>query len=393
MMRENVKKAGELSILVRTYSGLEEVLATEIRKMGGGDAEIITRGVKCSGDLGFIYKLNFSLRTGLRVLMEVGRFRFEHNDAFYKSIYDLPWHEWFDVDKTFRIDSLLFGQHFKNSMFVSQLAKDAIADRFRAEVGRRPFVDGRSADVYISIYVNGNDAVVYLDSSGESLHRRGYKTAQTIAPVSEVLAAGILMISGWTGHFPLIDPMCGSGTFVIEGALMARQIPPGIFRKGFAFEHWKMHDTALCEQIIESVTAKIIEIPLQIMGSDHSRKALEAAKQNAVSAEVADAISFKLTDIADYPVQERKSYVFINPPYGERLQPAELEGLYKTIGSVLKHRFPGSEAWLLTSVPEALHWIGLRPSSKIALFNGDLECRLLRYNLYEGSKKPSKRPG
>lgn len=387
MIRGNIKEAGTIPLLVRTYAGLEEVLAGEIRKLGGGDAQVITRGVQCSGDLGFIYKLNLSLRTGLRVLHEVGRFNFRDNDSFYKAIHDLPWHQWFDVKKTFRIDSLLFSTLFKNSMFVSQLAKDAIVDRFRKETEQRPFVDTRSADVFISIYVNGQEAVVYLDSSGESLHRRGYKTTQTAAPLSEVLAAGILLLSEWSPHFPLLDPMCGSGTIVTEAALMAHQVPPGIFRKGFAFEHWKNYDKALFEQIMASVTGKIKEFPVKIFASDMSRRALEAARNNAIAADVASDIRFECRDFKDYPEQTEKSFLFLNPPYGERLQPAELEGLYKMIGSTFKHRFPGSQAWVFSSVPDSIRWIGLRPSRKIALFNGDLECRLLKYDLYAGSKK------
>jgi putative N6-adenine-specific DNA methylase len=387
MMRETMKQAGDLQLLVRTYAGLEETLAGEIRKLGGGDAEIITRGVTCSGDLGFIYKLNLSLRSGLRVLREITRFRFHDNESFYKAIYEINWHELFDTNKTFRIDSLLFSPMFRNSMFVSQLAKDAIVDRFRKENEKRPFVDTRSADIYISIYVNGNEAGVYLDSSGESLHRRGYKTTQTAAPLSEVLAAGILLISGWTEHFPLIDPMCGSGTFVIEAALLANRIPPGIFRKGFSFEHWKQHDPELFSQILDSVTGKISDAPVKIIGSDLSRRNLEVAKSNAVAADVASDIRFEQIDFKDYPQQEHRSFLFLNPPYGERLQPPELEALYTMVGSTFKHRFPGSEAWLLTAVPDAIRWIGLKPSRKIPLFNGDLECRLLKYNLYAGSKK------
>jgi len=387
MKREEVKQAGSMPLLVRTYAGLESVLAEEIRSLGGGDAEIITRGVKCTGDLGFIYKLNLSLRCGIRVLYEVSRFRFTDNDSFYREVYALPWHAWFDVNKTFRIDSLLFSKHFKNSMFVSQLAKDALADRFRKETGKRPFVDTRLAQIYISIYVNDQEAVIYLDSSGESLHKRGYKLEQTLAPLSEVLAAGILKMSGWSEHFPLIDPMCGSGTFAIEAALMAQRIPPGIFRKGFSFEHWKLHEPDLLERIVDSVSGKIRQVPLQIMASDISRKAVEISRKNARAADILNDIRISQIDFRDYPAQERRCFLFLNPPYGERINPPELETIYRMIGSTLKHRFPGSIAWVLSAIPDSIEWIGLRPSGKTPLFNGDIECRLLRYEMYAGSKK------
>jgi putative N6-adenine-specific DNA methylase len=377
-------------ILVRTYAGLEPVLLDEIRKLGGIDPEIIVRGVSCKGDLGFIYKLNLMLRTGLRVLKPIHKFSFSNNESFYEGIFEIPWHEHFDVDKTMILDSLLFSELFNNSMFVSQLAKDAICDRFRQEVKKRPFIDSKTPDIHISIYVRNNDVTVYLDSSGESLHRRGYRTEQVKAPLSEVMAAGIILMSGWSHHFPFIDPMCGSGTFSIEAALIADQIPPGIFRKGFSFKNWKNFDAELYDTIFTSCTGKITQTNPVILASDRSRVALQIASENAINAGVEDVIQFSPASFDKLPIPERKSFIFMNPPYGERMEVSEINELYAKIGTALKHNFTGCEAWVFSSNQEALQHIGLKTSGKYNLFNGSLECRLLRYEMYGGSKKASK---
>ena len=383
---------GQHEILVRTYAGLEEVLEGEIRKLGGADVERMVRAVSCSGDKGFMYKLNLALRTGLRVLKPIKKFSFKSNDDFYNEIMAIDWPALFDVDKTMIFDTLLFSEHFTNSMFVSQLAKDAVCDRFRKDVGRRPFIDSKEPQIYISVYVRDQEVTIYLDSSGESLHRRGYRKEMVKAPLSEVMAAGILMMSGWTYHFPLIDPMCGSGTFSIEAALLANNIPPGIFRPGFAFENWKDFDKELFDMILESLNKRITEFPVNITASDRSFTAVELARENAREAGVEDDIHFAPIPFDKQPTPEKRVFLFLNPPYGERMQPEDIDALYGMIGSTLKHTFGGSEAWLFTSNQEALNQVGLRPSRKIKLFNGPLECRLVRYEMYSGSKKASKNP-
>jgi putative N6-adenine-specific DNA methylase len=377
----------QFTILVRTYAGLEEVLAAEVRKLGGADVELITRGITCKGDQGFIYKLNLALRTGLRVLKPIKTFRFKNKEEFYNQVYDINWASLFDVEKTMTIDTLLFSEMFDNSMYVSQLTKDAIADRFRKEVNKRPFIDSQSPHVYISVYMRDNEAIIYLDSSGESLHKRGYRKQQVKAPLSEVMAAGIIQLSGWSHHFPLIDPMCGSGTFSIEAALMANNIPPGIFRPGFAFENWLDYDEELFRSILTSLTNKITDYPLDIRASDRSRVALQIALENAKMADVEKDIVFEPRTLEKSVNPGKKAFLFMNPPYGERMQTDEIEALYGMIGSTLKHTFMGCEAWLFTSNEEALKHVGLRPSRKFKLFNGPLECRLVKFELYEGSKK------
>ena len=384
---KNTIASGELSILIKTYAGLEEILAQEVRELGGGDATTITRGVTCTGDWGFVYKLNLGLRTGLRVLVEIKSFAFKDNKQFYDELFQINWTDFFEVKKTFRIDSFLNSEMFNNSMFVSQLAKDAIVDRFRKNLGERPFVDSRMADVFINLYIRDNHATVYLDTSGESLHKRGYRQEQVKAPLSEVMAAGIILLSGWSHHFPLIDPMCGSGTFSIEAALIANKIPPGIFRKGFSFENLKIFDKDLFDTILNSLTSRIQNNSISIKASDRSNRAVSLAKANAEIAGVFEDIDFKVADFSNTAVQDKKTFVFMNPPYGERMNEDDLEALYGMIGSTLKHKFSGSEAWLFTSNLEGIKFVGLRHSKKLKLFNGPLECYLLKYELYQGSRK------
>lgn len=374
-------------ILIRTYAGLEEVLFQEVSKLGGVAPEVITRGVVCEGDEGFVYKLNLALRTGLRVLKPVHEFEFRSNEEFHKGVMSVDWPALFNVGKTISVDTLLFSDRFNNSMFVSQLAKDAICDRFRKENGKRPFVDGHNPDIHISVYVKDHKVVVYLDSSGQSLHIRGYRDKNVKAPLSEVLAAGILSMTGWSHHFPLYDPMCGSGTFSIEAALMADKIPPGIFRDTFSFMNWNSFNEELFSTIREGLVSRIEDNKARIFASDINRFAIEAARENIFRAGVEDVIQLKQADFKNLEPPSGKSFIILNPPYGERLQPDDIEKLYAEIGSVLKHTFAGSEAWIFSAAEEAFKFIGLRPSRKIKLFNGSLECKLLRFDMYSGSKK------
>jgi putative N6-adenine-specific DNA methylase len=381
MTQENTK------ILIRTYAGLEDVLLEEVHKLGGISPEKLTRGVQCEGDLGFVYKLNYALRTGIRVLIPLHEFTFRDNKSFYEEVKQIDWPSFFEVTKTITIDSLLFSDMFNNSMFVSQLSKDAIADCFRDFCGKRPYVDSKSPDIYISIYVRDNMAIVYLDSSGLSLHQRGYRKDQGKAPISEVLAAGILKLTGWTHHFPLLDPMCGAGTFAIEAALMANNVPPGILRDKFSFFHWKNFDKELLDTIVSGLMGRITTIPLRIDAFDKYGPVVGIAKANAKDAEVLDDIRFNKQDFFESHHSGGKSVLIMNPPYGERLDPGELVTFYQTLGSTLKHKYMGCEAWVITAYPEAIKHIGLKPSKKIKLFNGPLESLLLKYELYQGTKR------
>jgi putative N6-adenine-specific DNA methylase len=381
----------QFQILVRTYSGLEEVLFREIVALGGAKPEKLNRAVSCEGDLGFVYKLNLALRTAVKVLVPIKQFVFHDNHSFYDAIFEVEWPEFFSNDKTIAFDSIVFSRFFDNSMFVSQLAKDAVADRFRKAGFPRPFVDARNPDVPLSIYVKENEATVYLDASGTSLHQRGYKPEQVHAPLSEVMAAGILKLSGWSHHFPFIDPMCGSGTFSIEAAMLASNIPAGMFRKRFGFEHWKAYKQELVEQIFGGLMNRISDQPFEIKASDRDARAIAIAKRNAEAAQFLDEISFSVSDFLKSKGPERKAFIFMNPPYGERLNPDDLVHLYNGIGTTLKHHYPGCEAWIFTAYPEAIKHIGLKPSTKIKLMNGPLECLLLRYELFAGKRTEFKK--
>lgn len=382
--------SNQFPIHIRTYAGLEDVLSREIAAMGGAEVKILNRAVECLGDWGFVYKLNLGLRTALRVLVPLHHFRFFGNDSFRQELQTIAWEDWFHVDQTFAIDSIVFSHMFNNSMFVSQLAKDGIADRFREKTGKRPYVDSREPDIAISIYVKENEASVYLDTSGDSLHRRGYRTEQVKAPLSEVMAAGIIRLSGWTPHFPFIDPMCGSGTFSIEAALAGAGVPAGIFREQFPFMRYRNFDRELWQKVLDSLTSKISDFPLDIRASDRSHHALRIARENASRAEVQTDIHFEVADFTKSKGPGKKAFVFINPPYGERLQPADLDSLYQQIGATLKHQYAGCEAYVFSSHPDLIKLIGLKPSKKWKLYNGKLECLLVQYSLYEGSRKPSK---
>jgi putative N6-adenine-specific DNA methylase len=382
---------GQFQILIRTYSGLEEVLYKEVTALGGANVEKLNRAVSCTGDLGFVYKLNLALRTAVKVLVPLNQFVFHDNKSFYDAVYQIDWPGLFAHDKTIAFDSIVFSRYFDNSMFVSQLAKDAVADRFRKAGLPRPFVDARNPDVPLSIYVKENEATVYLDSSGMSLHQRGYKPEQVHAPLSEVMAAGILKLSGWSPHFPLIDPMCGSGTFSIEAAMLASGVPAGMFRKRFGFEQWKAYDAGLYEQIFTSLVNRISESPFEIHASDRDARAIAIAKRNAEAAQFSDEISFSVSDFLKSSGPERKAFLFMNPPYGERLNPDDLAQLYAGIGATLKHRYAGCEAWVFTAYPEAVKQIGLKPSTKIKLMNGPLECLLLRYEMFAGKRNEFKK--
>ncbi len=376
----------------KTLFGLEEVLAKELKQLGAMDVEVITRGVTFKGDMGFMYKANLWLRTAVRILVPIAQFKARDADNMYRKLKDIAWEELFDCDKTIAVSASTFKTIHDNSLFVAQKAKDAIVDRFRDIDGNRPSVDTRNPDVRIDLYLYQENVVVSLDSSGQSLHKRGYREADA-APINEVLAAGILKMMDWTGLGNLIDPMCGSGTFLIEGALMAHNIPPGVFRKdNFSFLNWKNFDSDLYELLFEKALEKEKNFHYKILGFDNDSRVLLKAGKNLRSALMEDQIKLEKADITNFnPVKEipRPGMLIMNPPYGIKLE-ADIPVLYEGIGRTLKHQFAGYQAWMISPSIEGIKKIGLRPSKKIKLVNGSIECWLLRYDLYEGSKKAKK---
>lgn len=371
------------NLIAKTFTGLENVLAEEIKKIGGKNINIGRRAVFYEGDLKIIYKSNYFLRTALRVLKEIGRFQIKSVDQFYLRCKSIDWTKYFNVDQSFAINSVVVNsKEFRNSMFASLKAKDAIADSFRQSNGRRPNVDTESPEIVINIHIYQDTCTVSLDSSGESLHKRGYRIRQGDAPLNEVLAAAMIMLTGWNGNNDFIDPMCGSGTLPIEAAMISQDIPAGKFRNNYAFQNWNDFNSELFEHIKHSVKKR--EFTHNIYASDISSKNLLNAKTNARRALVFNKIIFQTRDFNDLDIPAKNTTILINPPYGERIKVDNINQLYSMIGERLKHQFPGNSAWLLSSSSESLKHIGLKPSKKMELYNGALRCSFIHYKLFSG---------
>jgi putative N6-adenine-specific DNA methylase len=380
----------DTSFLAKTFYGFEPLLEKELRKLGAKNIKSINRAVSFEGDLGFLYKANLSLRTALRILMPIGHFPVKNQTDLYRAIDRIDWSKWFSADQSFIIDVTLFSDHFNHSLFVAQKAKDAIVDQFSKKEGKRPSVTTENPDIRIQLHLQGDQLTISLDSSGNSLHQRGYRIETNIAPINEVLAAGMLLHSGCEGKTYFYDPMCGSGTLAIEAAMIACNIPPSLNRTTFSFMNWKNFDTEVFELIRNSCLSKVREFRGHIYASDKAPSAVRKAQENIENAGLEEYISVVRSDFffADRPSDVPLHIVF-NPPYGERL-PIDADVFYGKIGDTLKKEYQGCEAWFITANIEALKSVGLRPSRKIKMFNGKLESRLVNYELYEGSRKASK---
>ena len=374
-------------MIAKTMYGFEPVLAKELMALGAMDVKEGTRNVSFVGDIGFMYKANLCLRTAIKILKPYQSFKIFSEDDLYKQIYDLPWENFMDVNDTLAIDATVHSDTFTHSKYISLKTKDAIVDRFRDKFGKRPDVDLDFPTLRLNIHIEKNFCNVSFDSSGQSLHKRGYKTATNIAPINEVLAAGMLLLSGWDGQCDFMDPMCGSGTILIEAAMIACNIPPNLNRKEFAFERWKDWDEDLFEKIEASVLKKMREFHFKIKGYDTSPSAVHKAIDNIENANLSEFIKVERQDFfASEKEGERHLHMLFNPPYGERLE-IDMPKFYKEIGDTLKQSYPGTDAWFITSNLEAIKHVGLRPSRKIKLYNGALESKLLKYQIYQGSKK------
>ncbi|MFM7177476.1 MAG: class I SAM-dependent RNA methyltransferase [Bacteroidota bacterium] len=379
-----------IRFVAKTITGLEEVLAKELQRLGARDVEQLYRAVAFTGDKGFLYKANFCLHTALRILVPIKSFEVSNEDSLYNAIKSMPWEEYLDATDSLAIDTVLSTRLFNHSQFISQKAKDAIVDRFREKFQVRPNVDLKNPTLRINLHINENICNVSFDSSGESLHKRGYREQTNLAPMNEVLAAGLVKLSGWQKHQPLIDPMCGSGTILIEAALIAANIPPGYFREHFGFMNWKKFmpfDEELWKTITEGVISRIDSADIEIIGGELSHNVARKAKENVKLARVEDMVTIRESDMRDFDPPSRKGVVIVNPPYGERMDKDDLTELYKSIGDTFKQKFSGYDCWLITSNKEALKSLGLRTSRRIPVFNGPLECRFVKYEMYMGSRK------
>ena len=376
----------EFPMIAKTFKGLEEVLAGEIAAIGGNDIEIGRRAVSFTGDQGVLYRANLWLRTASRVLVPIATFRAGDADAVYEEVKKINWEQYMDLTTTFSIDATVYSETFKHSRYVTYKVKDAIADRFNEQYGKRPSVRITEPDLYINVHIAEQQVTVSLDSSGESLHKRGWRVANTEAPINEALAAGLLLMAGWNGQSDLYDPMCGSGTILIEAALIALNIPPGIFRKHFAFENWKDFNKELFE-IVSADDSDEREFTHHIYGSDAGFYAVQAALKNIRSAGVQKYIDVKQIRVEEIKHEQgtQGALVMINPPYGERLgQDKDIMRLYSEIGKALKFQFTGATAWIISGNEEALKCIGLKPSKKIHMLNGEIECLFNCYELFSG---------
>lgn len=375
-----------LKIQIKTFFGLEEILAEEIKKLGGRNVEIKNRAVNCEGDLGFLYKINYSARTALKILIPVHTFKAFSENQFYERLLKFQWDEFLDVNQTFAIDATVNSETFRHSQFMSLKMKDAIVDFFRTKYKKRPNVDAKNPEIQFHLHIDRELITISLDSSGAPLFKRGYRKEAGEAPINEVLASGMLQIAGWDGKGNFLDPMCGSGTLLIEAAMIAMDLPAQIFRKNFAFQNWKNYDEELFKKIKEFRINRVKEFSGKIIGYDIDATMLNASKINIETAEMEDIIEVRKQNFFESKKELFPLLMVFNPPYDERIS-INQEDFYKKMGDTFKQNYPNTLAWLISSDLEAVKKIGLRPSRKIKLFNGKLECRFLQYEMYEGSKK------
>jgi putative N6-adenine-specific DNA methylase len=374
-------------MVAKTLFGIEEVLAEELRILGAGNVRLLNRAVAFSGDRKLLYKANYNLRTALKILVPLIESEISNENELYSFVRTVPWDKYMGVNDTLAVEATLKSDLFTHSQFVAQRIKDAIVDQFRDKYGQRPSVDLDQPSLRINAFLSNKIIKLSLDSSGDPLYRRGYRTSQGPAPLNEVLAAGLIKLSGWNGLVPFVDFMCGSGTLPIEAALIAGKIPPGAMGRTYGFQKWNDYDARLFRDIEQEHkdTPKIKNAG--IFAADISSQAVGLAIRHAQQAGVGDKISFKNCHLNDFLPPSPPGIVIINPPYGERVITSDIDELYAQIGNRLKKAYSGFDAWIFSGNAEASKHIGLRPSRKIPLYNGQLECRFYRYSLYEGTKK------
>lgn len=382
----------EFELIAKTFMGLEPVLAQELTELGANNVQIGRRVVSFTGDQEMMYRANFQLHTAIRILKPIKHFTARSADDVYEATKTVDWSQYILPGKTFSVDSVVYSEEFRNSRFVTYKVKDAIVDQFRERSGNRPNISVSNPDVRLHIHISDDDATLSLDSSGESLHRRGYRQESVEAPLNEVLAAGMILMTGWRGETDFIDPMCGSGTLLIEADLIARNMSPGIFRKEFAFEKWPDFDKELFDKIYND-DSRERDFTHHIYGYDVDMKAVNTALLNVRAAGLTKDISVAQQDFKDFKKPAQEAIMVMNPPYGERISTPNLLGTYKMIGERLKREFAGNTAWILSYREECFEQIGLKPSLKIPLYNGSLECEFRKYMMFDGAMKDFRSKG
>lgn len=382
----------EFELIAKTFMGLEPVLARELTELGANNVQIGRRMVSFTGNKELMYRANFQLHTAIRVLKPIRHFKASTADEVYDQVKKIDWSQYITTEQTFAVDSVVFSEEFRHSKFVSYKVKDAIVDQFRENTGKRPNISVANPDIRLNMHVAEDKCTLSLDSSGESLHRRGYRQENVEAPLNEVLAAGMILMTGWRGETDFIDPMCGSGTLLIEAALIAHNMAPGVFRKEYAFEKWADFDKDLFDQIYNDDSQER-EFKHHIYGYDVDIKAVNTARMNVKAAGFTSDITVEEADFENFTQPKEKSIMVTNPPYGERISTPNLLATYKMIGERLKRQFVGNDAWILSYREECFDQIGLRPSIKIPLFNGSLECEFRKYQTFEGGMREFRTEG
>lgn len=378
-----------LQIQIKTFFGLEQVLAEEVKKLGGKKVEAKNRAVTCEGDLGFLYKLNYSCRTAVKILVPIMEFKAYNETKYYDKLFKFEWDQFLEKHQTFSIDATVNSERFNHSQFMTLKMKDAIVDYFQEKYKVRPSVNKDNPDIKFHLHIDRELVSISLDSSGDPLFKRGYRKEQTVAPINEVLASGMLQLAGWDGKGNFLDPMCGSGTLLIEAAMIAMDLPAQTFRRYFAFQNWKNYDSELFKTIKEVRLNRVKEFTGKIVGYDIDSEALNVAHNNVESAEMEDIITLRHKNFFDSEKDMFPLLMVFNPPYDERISIND-DDFYKKIGDTFKQHYPNTLAWLISADLDAPKKIGLRPSRKIKLFNGKLETRFLQYEMYDGTKKVHK---
>ena len=382
----------EFEMIAKTFMGLETVLAKELTDLGANNVQIGRRMVSFTGDKEMMYRANFQLHTAIRILKPIRRFKAHSADDVYEGIKAIDWSDYLNERQTFSVDSVVYSEEFRNSRFVTYKVKDAIVDQFIEKGGRRPNISVANPDLRLNIHIAENNCTLSLDSSGESLHRRGYRQESVDAPLNEVLAAGMILMTGWKGETDFIDPMCGSGTLLIEAALIAKNMAPGLFRKEYAFEKWADFDKDLFDEIYNDDSQER-EFEHIIYGYDVDIKAVNTARMNAKAAGLSKDIVIDCADFKDFTQPNEPAIMVTNPPYGERISTPNLLNTYRMIGERLKHQFQGNEAWVLSYREECFESIGLKPSLKVPVYNGSLECEFRKYSIFGGKFSDFRKEG
>lgn len=375
-----------MEMVAKTMAGLEFILGNELKALGAQNVRVRTRAVEFEGDQALLYRANLHLRTALRILVPIRSFKARSPEELYRQVLRINWSKYLSVDETFAINATAFSETFTHSKFASLKVKDAIADQFRRKSGRRPSVDLASPHLRVDLFIKEQQCIISLDSSGESLHKRGYRVSTNIAPISEVLAAGMIMLSGWKGDIDFMDPMCGSGTFLIEAAMIAANIAPQAQRRDFGFKNWRDYDKKLWSDILQHEHKNRHTFDCKIIGSDKDFAAIKAVNENIFSADLVGKIEVSRKALSKTEASGPAGILMTNPPYDVRIKDDDIDALYASIGDQLKQKFAGWEGWIISSNKSALKKVGLRPSAKYNLFNGPLECKLHKYEMYQGKK-------